>query len=418
MQKIVILLGAVYGILFLPSFSSSQVISDITFKDEPEAHALYDSMLAVLQNAETIYFESEYRREAKGTELGHAIYKIWMKKPNYVRLEATSYNVKRKGVLVGDGEYFWIYWPSGAPWVPAIDPIEYKKNRLTSYMKKPAPAGKHSIAHQTNLLGVGMSMTILELSIFHGCSEHMEPYLDGVRSLGIEKIGEEECNLIEVSFMDHQRIRYFWLSKYDNLPRKLKEVVRVSYEIHTDERWSNIKINGEIPVDKFVWKPPEGWAEYRLPKFEEGLLKPGTEAPDFDLTLINKKRFKLSNCRGKIVWLFFWRVGCQPCRRELPHLERLHRRYKNKGLVILGFNCADDKKIVLNLFKKDSVSFLNIVDTSETAHKIYLTDYQKLKGMHAVPFNYIIDKDGKIVDAWYGDDVERGLQAIEKLGIK
>ena len=66
------------------------------------------------------------------------------------------------------------------------------------------------------------------------------------------------------------------------------------------------------------------------------------------------------------------------------------------------------------------VIFLNIVDTSETAREIYSRGYQKILCMSAVPLNYIIDKDGKIVEGWYGyqEDEERGLRVLEKLGIK
>ena len=56
---------------------------------------------------------------------------------------------------------------------------------------KPAPPGGHSIAHETQFLGSGMSMTILDLSSFHGYVDCMQPCLDGVRSLGEEPAGED-----------------------------------------------------------------------------------------------------------------------------------------------------------------------------------------------------------------------------------
>ncbi len=252
------------------------------------------------------------------------------------------------------------------------------------------------------LLGTGMSMTVLNPSVFHKCTDSMEPHLDGVRSLGIEKVGEEECDVIEVSYMNNQRSRYLWLSKRDHLPRKLKEVVRADYKITSRELWSNVNINDEISLDNFTWKPPKDWVEYHLPQLDEGLLKTGTEAPDFNLTLIDGSRFKLSDSRGKVVWLVFWRVGCPPCRYEMPHLEELYKNYTEKGLVILGFNCSDDKDIALKFLQEYSVTFPNIVNSSRVAQDVFFSDYQKLIGQSAVPLNYIIDKDGKIADSWYG----------------
>jgi len=96
------------------------------------------------------------------------------------------------------------------------------------------------------------------------------------------------------------------------------------------------------------------------------------------------------------------------------------REYKDKGLVVLGFNCADDKQIALNFLKENFISFSNIVDSSDAANKTYYEDYQKLKGRSAVPLTYIIDRDGKVAGAFYGyeEDDKRGIGVLEKLGIK
>jgi hypothetical protein len=109
--------------------------------------------------------------------------------------------------------------------------------------------------------------------------------------------------------MGGQRIWRLWLSQRDHLPRKLRQVVHVKYDGIYEERWSEVKINDEIADELFVWKPPEDWKEWQLPAPEEQLLKPGEAAPDFELTLSDGKKMKLSDRRGKVVWLVFWRVG-------------------------------------------------------------------------------------------------------------
>jgi hypothetical protein len=152
-------------------------------------------------------------------------------------------------------------------------------------------------------------MPVLDPSTFHGYTDSLQAYLDGVKSLGTEKVGDEDCDKIEVSIMKHQRSWYLWLSKRDHLPRKLKQVVRVSYDIVMHEEWSSVTLNAEIPDTMFVWKPPEGWKEWRLPRPEERLLKPGAQAPDFDLTSADGKRIKLSDYRGRAVWFYIWRAG-------------------------------------------------------------------------------------------------------------
>ena len=77
------------------------------------------------------------------------------------------------------------------------------------------------------------------------------------------------------------------------------------------------------------------------------------------------------------------------------------RKYKSKGLVILGFDASDDKKIALEMLRDNGATFPNIIDSSDAAMKVCFQQYQGRYGS-AVPMNYIIDRDGKVVDAWYG----------------
>ena len=101
-------------------------------------------------------------------------------------------------------------------------------------------------------------MPIIDPSTFFGYTDSLQAYLDGVKALGTEKVGGEDCDRIEVSIMKHQRSWYLWLSKRDHLPRKLKEIVRVSYDLIINEDWSAVTINADMPDTMFAWKPPEG----------------------------------------------------------------------------------------------------------------------------------------------------------------
>ena len=84
-------------------------------------------------------------------------------------------------------------------------------------------------------------------------------------------------------------------------------------------------------------------------------------------------------------------------------------------MVILGINCADDRKIALDFLRDNSATFPNILDTSFSTIKLIYDDYKK----NGDPLNYIIDREGKVVDAWYGyeEGHKRAIAALEKLGV-
>jgi peroxiredoxin len=99
----------------------------------------------------------------------------------------------------------------------------------------------------------------------------------------------------------------------------------------------------------------------------------------------------------------------------MRHLQKLHEKYRDKGLVILGFNSSDDKKIAMEFLRENSATFPTVLDSSDAARKV---DYEGYK-CTGVPLNYIIDRQGKIVDAWYGyeEGHARALAALEKAGL-
>ena len=78
----------------------------------------------------------------------------------------------------------------------------------------------------------------------------------------------------------------------------------------------------------------------------------------------------------------------------------------------------DDKNIALDLLKENSATFLNIIDSSEVAKKVFFEQYQKMAGRSAVPLNYFIDRKGKVFEAGYGYDEELHAKILKKLGIK
>jgi peroxiredoxin/outer membrane lipoprotein-sorting protein len=386
------------------------------FKDEPAAHRRYDQMIDAMCQAQTLSYTSTYTSEVAGKFKRECTYQVWLKKPNYFRMETKAISGELGGVLIGDGGALWIHWPNGRPrWSNVEESAADEKTRLSSYMTKPTPQGKHSILHEALFLGGGMVFPILDASNFHGHVDSLKPYLTAVRGLETETIAGESCDKIEVSVADNQRRWELWLSQRDHLPRKLKEVVHVDEDHFTSEQWSSVVVNGEISESLFAWKPPSGWTEWKLPDPRDKLLQAGTRAPDFELASVNGSRIQLSAYRGRPVWLTFWRVGCPPCRVEMPFLQNLYTQNKDKGLVVVGINVADDKLILADYLREEGITFPNVHDTSEVGQKIFET-----YGAGAMPTNYLIDREGIIVDAWMGGFLEQPQwkAALQRVGME
>ena len=65
-------------------------------------------------------------------------------------------------------------------------------------------------------------------------------------------------------------------------------------------------------------------------------LKEGQQAPGFALLTLDGGRVSLTDHRDKLVVLNFWATWCQPCTVEMPSLEALWRRHRDRGLVVVG----------------------------------------------------------------------------------
>lgn len=274
-------------------------------KDEPAAHGLYDQMIAAMRSANSLSYKCTY--SSPGEKAAH--YLIWLKKPNYFRVEAINTRGARTGTLVGDGNDLWVYWPGNCPHIDVEDTNIPRGQWSSFYMTRPTGLGKHSIGHEVRELGRGLHMPFVDPSTFHGYSDSLQPYIDGIAARGTDKIRGRECDVIEVSIMNAQRTWYFWLSRQDHLPRRAKQIIRWIGTSVSVEEWSDVTLNAEIPQDKFAWSPPEGWQVWVPPDPADKLLKPGQTAPDFTLRALEGGKIKLSDFRNEIVWLYIWRSG-------------------------------------------------------------------------------------------------------------
>ncbi len=225
------------------------------FKDEPAAHSLYKKMIKAFQAANALYFESTYWFGREFSGLNEVTYRMWLKKPSYVRIESASKG-KVTGNLVGDGNNVWIYWGDKKNSFAGED---FSMYRNKTYKQIPEPIGIESLADMTYMLKAAIPRLSYQPSWFFGYKNELDDSLDGVRMVGNEVINGEPCTIIEVSFKKNQRSRFYWISNSDFFPRKIREVIHGDDTILQEEMWSNILINPDIPAAIFKWQPPADW---------------------------------------------------------------------------------------------------------------------------------------------------------------
>jgi peroxiredoxin len=133
-------------------------------------------------------------------------------------------------------------------------------------------------------------------------------------------------------------------------------------------------------------------------------------ADDFTLPTPEGGSFRLSEQRGKVVLVNFWATWCPPCLEEMPAMERLWRRHKDAGFVLLAISLDSDPKKVSPFVSAHTFTFPVAVDPKMTVAERY--------GVRALPSSFVIDRDGTVMGialgprAWDGPAAHGLLQAM------
>lgn len=116
-------------------------------------------------------------------------------------------------------------------------------------------------------------------------------------------------------------------------------------------------------------------------------------APDFELKTLEGETVRLSDYVGKKVILNFWATWCPPCKEEVPHMQKVYKEYKNKGVEILAVNVTNKDKgeeAVAQFVKGHGLTFEVLLDEEGFVG----STYQVL----TLPTTYMIDTKGNMVD--------------------
>lgn len=136
----------------------------------------------------------------------------------------------------------------------------------------------------------------------------------------------------------------------------------------------------------------------------------GALAPEYSSATLAGDSIKLSEHQGEVVVLNVWATWCFPCREEIPALQRLHDRYSEEGLRIVGVSvdARGEEAAIRNFIDEFGVTFDIWYDPAQRV----ISTFQVI----GVPNTYLIDREGIIRWKHIGpvtDDDPQLLSALE-----
>lgn len=149
-------------------------------------------------------------------------------------------------------------------------------------------------------------------------------------------------------------------------------------------------------------------------------LGAGVIAPDFVTQDPAGKTVRLSDYRGKVVVLDFWAPWCGPCIAAMPHTQEVAAQYRDQGVVVLGSCTSDTRASFERWVKANAAKYPDIKWSHDAAERAPNRASLALYGVRGIPTQYIIDREGRIVDSVLGympgEKILDG--ALAKAGIK
>ncbi len=118
------------------------------------------------------------------------------------------------------------------------------------------------------------------------------------------------------------------------------------------------------------------------------------------MTLSDGVKLDLATLRGRVVIVNYWATWCQPCRAEIPLLNRYWRDHRSEGLVVIGV-AVDPGRGGRGQLVSPAISYLQAADVAGPDI-----------GVSAVPMNYVIGRDGRVRYARAASFSPRRLDAI------
>tara|TARA_B100000900_G_scaffold309140_1_gene267852 strand:- start:2203 stop:3312 length:1110 start_codon:yes stop_codon:yes gene_type:complete len=138
----------------------------------------------------------------------------------------------------------------------------------------------------------------------------------------------------------------------------------------------------------------------------ENPIEIGQIAPDFSGPSVDGTQITFSNILGEVTLLDFWAAWCRPCRIENPNLVRIHKKYSDQGLQIVGISLDRTKDQWLQAIEDDNLPWIHISNLD-----FWNDPIARMYSIRAIPQSFLVDKDGVVIGKnLKGNDLEERIK--------
>ncbi len=112
------------------------------------------------------------------------------------------------------------------------------------------------------------------------------------------------------------------------------------------------------------------------------------QSADFTLADLQGKAWHLQDLRGKVVLVNFWATWCPPCRKEMPDLDALYNKFKDRGFVVLAISDEEAAKVSPFIAQR-KISYPVLLDPGRKVNDTFIVE--------GIPKSFVYDRGGKMV---------------------
>ncbi len=232
---------------------------------------------------------------------------------------------------------------------------------------------------------------------------HPTPFNDEINALekkyeGKKTIGDVECHVIHVKYLNNSLSRWFF-GVDDYLPRRVDRILgqtedgEFGYTLQIRDLVVSPKLDNAI----FTMEVPEGYeieefVEPSTDKASSMLLSAGTPAPDWTLSNPQGQEVSLKDLRGKVVVMDFWATWCAPCKQSMPQIQKLHEEFADEPVRFIGVNLWENGDPAAYM-KDNNYTYELLLKADKIAESYRVV---------SIPTFYVIDQKGRIAYASLG----------------